>query len=86
MQIPVLKDVIIRPTATQTQTHKNRIRRWENIEGKFLLTKPELIKNKHVLLIDDVVTTGATLESCGLELLEAEQTTLSIATLAYTSR
>jgi ComF family protein len=86
MQIPVLKDVIVRPTPTQTQTHKNRIRRWENIEGKFLLTRPELIKNKHVLLVDDVVTTGATLESCGLELLEAEQVKLSIATLAYTSR
>ena len=85
MQIPILKDVIIRPTATQTQTHKNRIRRWENIDGKFLLVQPELIKNKHVLLVDDVVTTGATLESCGLELLETKQTTLSVATLAYTA-
>ena len=86
MQVPVLKNVVIRPTATQTQTHKNRIHRWENIEGKFLLIDPGAIANKHVLLVDDVVTTGATLESCGTELLYAEGLRLSIATLAYTSR
>ena len=86
MQIPVLKNVILRPTATQTQTHKNRIRRWQNIEGKFLLADPDAISNKHILLIDDVVTTGATLEACGQELLRGEGVRLSIATLAYTSR
>lgn len=86
MKIPILNKVIIRPTATETQTHKNRVKRWENIEGKFLLSRPASIENRHVLLIDDVVTTGATLEACGHELLAAEGVRLSIATLAYTSR
>lgn len=86
IQVPVLRNSILRPSATQTQTHKNRIHRWENIEGKFLLSDSDSISNKHILLIDDVVTTGATLESCGQELLATEGLRLSIATLAYTSR
>ncbi|MBC7829813.1 MAG: ComF family protein [Chitinophagaceae bacterium] len=86
MQIPVLKNAVVRPTSTQTQTHKNRIDRWQNIEGKFLLAQSDKITNKHVLLVDDVITTGATLEACGHELLKSEGVRLSIATLAYTSR
>jgi ComF family protein len=86
MQIPVLTTAVIRPTATETQTHKNRIRRWQNIEGKFLMNDTNSILNKHVVLVDDVVTTGATLESCGQELLRADGVRLSIATLAYTSK
>jgi ComF family protein len=85
MNVPVLKNTIIRTSATETQTRKNRIERWQNIEGKFELKDPKSIQNKHVLLIDDVVTTGATLEACAMELLRAEGTKVSIATLAYTS-
>ncbi|MCC7401036.1 MAG: ComF family protein [Chitinophagaceae bacterium] len=86
MKIPVLTDVISRPQFTETQTKKGRIERWMNLEGKFLLLKPEAIQNKHILLVDDVVTTGATLESCGSELIKAGNTRLSIATLCYASR
>lgn len=86
LKIPVLKDSIIRSQHTDTQTKKGRIERWQNMEGKFVLTKPETIREKHVLLVDDVVTTGATLESCGTELLTAENLTLSIATLCYANR
>lgn len=86
LNVPILKDTIIRPTATQTQTHKNRVHRWENIEGKFLLRNPEAVSGKHVLMIDDVVTTGATLESCGRLLLDIPDLRLSIATMAYTSK
>ncbi len=83
---PILKDVIIRTTQTDTQTKKNRIERWANMEGRFELVKPEAIKDKHVLLIDDVVTTGATLEACSACLMQADNTQLSLATLCFSSR
>ena len=86
MMIPVLEDAIIRPQYTETQTKKGRVERWKNMEGKFVLTKPESIRNKHLLLVDDVVTTGATLEACGNELLKAENVKLSIATFCAASR
>jgi ComF family protein len=84
--LPVLKDVISRPQHTETQTKKGRIERWRNIEGKFQLEKPEATRGKHLLLVDDVVTTGATLEACGAELLKADDVQLSIATLCIASR
>jgi ComF family protein len=86
MKIPVLDKVISRPQHTETQTRKGRLERWKNIEGKFILINDEAIINKHILLIDDVVTTGATLEACGNELLKAEGVKLSIATLCIASR
>lgn len=86
MQVPIFKDVITRPQHTDTQTKKGRIERWQNMEGKFVLTKPEAINNKNVLLIDDVVTTGATFEACGIELLKGENVRLSIAALCYAAR
>jgi ComF family protein len=86
LNIPVCNDVIIRPEHTETQTKKGRIERWKNMEGKFFLVNPEKIEGKHLLLIDDVVTTGATLEACGHELLKAYNVKLSIATLCFASR
>jgi ComF family protein len=82
--IPVLKNIITRTSSTETQTNKNRIERWLNMEGRFELTNPEAVMNKHVLLVDDVLTTGATLEACGMELLKGENTAVSISTLAFT--
>ncbi len=84
LQRPVIDDAIIRLAATETQTHKNRIERWANMEGKFELIKPAAVAGKHVLLVDDVITTGATLEACGQEIVKAAGVKLSIATLAYT--
>jgi ComF family protein len=84
--IPVWKDIVIRTSSTETQTRKNRIERWQNIEGRFALQHPATIRDKHLLLVDDVVTTGATLEACGRTLLAAGNVQLSIATLAVTSR
>jgi len=86
MNIPVLNKVIIRPQHTDTQTKKGRLERWKNIEGKFVLSNADAINNKHILLVDDVVTTGATLEACGNELLKAVNVQLSIATLCAASR
>lgn len=82
--IPVLMNVVTRVSSTATQTHKNRIERWQNMEGRFQLQQPNVIANKHLLLVDDVLTTGATLEACGHELLRGEHTEVSILTMAYT--
>ena len=86
MNLPVLKNVIQRNQQTETQTHKGRIERWKNIEGKFVLADREPIGAKHLLLVDDVVTTGATLESCSEELLKLPGTRLSVAALCIASR
>jgi ComF family protein len=82
---PVLENVVIRTTHTETQTRKNRVARWQNMEGRFLLKEPSKLENKHVLLVDDVITTGASLEACGKEILKAEGLGLSICTLCYAS-
>lgn len=80
---PVLKNVVIRPEQTETQTKKGRIQRWQNMKGKFELANPQAIEDKHLLLVDDVVTTGATLEACGQEILKAKNAQLSVATLCF---
>jgi ComF family protein len=80
---PILKDLVIRTTHTETQTKKSRVERWQNIEGKFELKNSTAIEGKHILLVDDVITTGATLEACGSELLKAQNVQLSIATLCF---
>jgi len=83
LKIPVLKDVVVRTQYTETQTKKNRIERWQNMEGRFELKKPNAIANKHILLVDDVVTTGSTLEACGSQLTNAGCSSVSVATLCY---
>ena len=67
---------------TDSQTKRSRYQRWENVEGIFRVKQPELFKNSHILLVDDVVTTGSTIESCALEILKIEGTIVSVATLA----
>ncbi len=83
-QKPVLAQSVVRKINTETQTKKGRVNRWTNMDGVFAVTNTEVLRNKHILLVDDVVTTGASLEACGTEILKVPGTTLSIATLAYT--
>jgi len=85
LRIEILNDVIIRTQHTETQTKKGRVERWQNIEGKFELINRGKIRNKNILLVDDVITTGATLEACGQELIKATNVGLSVATLCFAS-
>lgn len=80
---PVSVDNLTRKVFTSTQTRKNRFERWQNVEGIFSINNPEELKGKHVLLIDDVVTTGSTLEACAFHLHKLDNTKVSIATLAF---
>jgi len=76
-------DVMVRIRHTKTQTKLNKQERQKNIAGAFALARPERIKGKHILLIDDVLTTGATLHACAAELLKAPECTVYMATIAY---
>lgn len=71
-----------RITATETQTRRTRFERWQNVEGIFDLTNPNAFSGKHILLVDDVVTTGSTLEACAQAILSKTKARVSIATLA----
>ena len=82
LNVPWSRDILIREVFTPTQTSKSRIDRFQNVVNAFSLKKPEAIEGKHVLLVDDVITTGATLEACGIKILEIPNTTLSMATIA----
>ncbi len=82
--IPYYKDAIIRVHNNLSQTKKSRIERWENVENIFNILKPNEISNKHLLLIDDVITTGATIEACILALNYQENVRISILTIACT--
>lgn len=78
--------VLICVSKFKTQTFKQRFERFSNNETKFHLNNLSAFENKHVLLIDDVVTTGATLEACCKELLKVKNITISICTIAYTEK
>jgi ComF family protein len=86
MNVEILDRVIIRTQHTDTQTTKGRMERWLNMEGKFKLIQAEKIQGKHVLLVDDIITTGATLEACGQELLQVDHLQLSVAAFCYSNR
>lgn len=82
MMKPLDTTSLFRAIANPTQTRKHRYERWTNVESIFKLRYPEAIANKHILLVDDVITTGATLEACASALLEAEGVKVSIVTAA----
>ncbi len=82
LNIPYKEGVLERRMYTTTQTGKNRFDRLENVLSAFQLKQKDIIAGKHVLLVDDVLTTGATLEACALQLLEAPDVKISMATIA----
>ena len=83
--IPWQRNILIRTEYTTSQTKKSNLERFENVKNAFAITKPKLIEHKHILLVDDVLTTGATLEACALKLLAVEGCKVSIAVLAVSN-
>ncbi|WP_375443303.1 ComF family protein [uncultured Fibrella sp.] len=77
-------DVMERTQFVASQTRKNRIERWKNVADVFQVTKPIAVRGQHVIVIDDVLTTGATLEACVTQLRAAGATTVGIITIAAT--
>jgi ComF family protein len=84
LKVPLNEDVLIRQSATKTQTLKSRFERFNDLESKFSARNTSVFKEKHILIIDDVITTGATLEACAQELLKTPGIKISILTMSYT--
>ena len=83
---PVIKKNVIRKVHTETQTKKHRTERWKNVEKTFKVLDVSLLEEKSILLVDDVITTGATIEACGAEILKIKNVKLHIASLAIATR
>jgi ComF family protein len=83
LDIPLVNDNLYRVQNTETQTRKTRFDRYENLKDAFKVRDAALLEDKHVLLVDDVITTGATLEACALQLLELKGVRVSVGALAF---
>jgi len=82
MQIPWSRKILYRSVFRQSQTRKSRFERWKNVENIFQLSDKAEIANKHILLVDDVMTTGSTIESCVKALQQADNVKVSVVTIA----
>jgi ComF family protein len=80
--LPVTCSALSRIAMSSTQTRRSRYDRWTNVEGIFKVVDPDQIAGRHVLLVDDVITTGSTIESCVNELLKTEGVTVSVVAIA----
>ncbi len=75
---------LLREKMSETQTKKTRFKRWENVSNIFLLKNPENLEGKHILLVDDVITTGSTIEACVEALQQIPDIKISVAAIACT--
>ncbi len=82
MEVPWQNYSLIRTTYGESQTNKTRLERLQNVGSAFTVKQPERIRNLNLLLVDDVLTTGATLEACAQQLLKASCKNISLATIA----
>lgn len=86
MGIPMIENVLIKKRKTKSQTKKSRMNRLLSVQNEYELKNSKAIEGKHILLVDDVLTTGATIESCALELLKVEGVKISVVTVAFKSQ
>ncbi len=86
MKIEVLANHLYRIKASETQTRKSKIERWENVKAIFDVHNPDTLIGKHILLVDDVITTGSTMEACAHVLLEIPEVKISVAAIAAAHR
>ncbi len=77
-----IDDLLIKTANTKTQTGKGRTFRWQNDRDLYILSDPQLLKGKNVLLVDDVITTGATIEACGRALKSADDVNIYVVSMA----
>lgn len=84
MNVPVDPYLLSRIQYTQTQTRKSRFGRWQNVSEMFVLNDPKKLEGKHILLVDDVITTGATIEACTKTLDDVPGIRISVAAIAIT--
>jgi predicted amidophosphoribosyltransferase len=82
--LPVYDYVVSRLQFVKSQTHQSSWERRENVSGAFQLNDPEKIRGKHLLLVDDIVTTGSTIIACSQQLCQAEGVRVSILSLGLT--
>jgi predicted amidophosphoribosyltransferase len=85
MNLPLEKRNLIRTTYTETQTRKNAAERWENVRSVFDVRNKSGLNGEHILLIDDVITTGSTIEACASTILNNCNCKVSIASIGYAS-
>lgn len=83
LKVPVKEGVLVRKKYTQTQTKRGPEERWKNVYEAFKVRNGRFFEGKHILLIDDVLTTGATIEACGMHLEAIEGCKVSVATLGF---
>lgn len=84
--VPVIGNILIRSSASSSQTKRGRYERWENVSGLFIVRNADKIAGKHLLLVDDVITTGSTMEACVNALHEAAEVTVSVIALAASQK
>ncbi len=84
LQVPYVDTVLLKRSVSSSQTLKNRFTRWGTMEETYEIEHPELLHNAHILIVDDLVTTGATLEACAVKLLSIPGVKISVATMAIT--